>query len=443
MSRVKPFSLKAARHHYFVEQVYWFISMVLSATVSLRGSSEVMEITVELLGLEADVPYWTSGRMWLMRLGYDKLERAKEKGDDWVWIVDPMVVIGEQKCLLIFGSRLSELEFLDGALKHEDVEPIAVLPVRHSDGDVVFQQLEEGVKKTGVPRSIIGDQGSDLKKGVEKFCEKHPETSYIYDIKHKTANLLKKELGPEAEWKEYLRLCSETRSKVQQTRLAYLMPPEQRAKGRYMNVYQQIEWGIKALDVIENARAKGVKVKEAPEIEKKLGWLRGYRENLKEWRQLIEVTNQGEEFIRANGLYRGCEKDLAKQLAGTGEGERAKKLKQELERFVEGESKKAKEGEVLLGSSEVIESVIGKIKYVGGEQGKKGLTGMILSAAAMVSKTTEDVVKTALESVKTKDILKWRKKHLGQTMQAKRLKVFGRREKKGTKVASIEDASPA
>ena len=31
-------------------------------------------------------------------------------------------------------------------------------------------------EKTGVPREIIADHGSDLKLGIEKFCNQHKET---------------------------------------------------------------------------------------------------------------------------------------------------------------------------------------------------------------------------------------------------------------------------
>jgi hypothetical protein len=56
----------------------------------------------------------------------------------------------------------------------------------------VYEQLEDSVKKTGIPRQIVGDYGSDIKSGSEKFCNVHKETAYVYDIKHKTASVLKK-----------------------------------------------------------------------------------------------------------------------------------------------------------------------------------------------------------------------------------------------------------
>ena len=57
-------------------------------------------------------------------------------------------------------------------------------PVTKSNGEVVYQQLEAAGKQTGVPREIIGDHGSDLRAGVERFCRAPPKTCAVYDLKH-------------------------------------------------------------------------------------------------------------------------------------------------------------------------------------------------------------------------------------------------------------------
>jgi hypothetical protein len=137
------------------------------------------------LQLPLSYPSRFSGRLWLFRRGYYKLTRPKELADDWVWLVDHTVQLGAEKCLVILGIRLCNLPAPGDCLSHEDVEPIALFPVKQSNCEVVLQQLEDTLPKTGVPREIIGDKGSDLKSGVEKFCQEHRETCYVYDVKHK------------------------------------------------------------------------------------------------------------------------------------------------------------------------------------------------------------------------------------------------------------------
>jgi hypothetical protein len=195
-----------------------------------------------------------------------------------------------------------------------------------------------------------------------------------------------------------------------------------------MNIAQQIEWGSKTLKLVDEASLGGKKW--AGEMVEKLGWLREYRAELGEWGEMLAVVKGTEEFVRKQGLYQGAEKWLEKQLGAKQRGERARKVRQELVDFVASEAGKAKEGERLLGSSEVIESVIGKLKRVEGEPTARAMTSMILSVAAIVSKTSKEIVQKALAKVKTKKVLEWSKKHLGKTVQAKRREAFsgGRKE---------------
>lgn len=113
--------------------------------------------------------------------------------------------MGAEKCCVILGVRLRALASHERCLSHEDMEPIALCPVLQSNGAVVYQQLEDSIIKTGIPREILGDHGSDLQAGVERFCQHHPETCYIYDIKHKTALVVQHELHEEPRGQELTR----------------------------------------------------------------------------------------------------------------------------------------------------------------------------------------------------------------------------------------------
>ena len=216
-----------------------FISFVLSGCTRLRGASRVIDTMLSFLELRQSVPSWYSGLLWLLRLGYYKLHREQEHADDWIWIVDHTVQLGSEKCLVILGIRQSKLPQAELYLNHEDVEPIALLPVTHSNGEIVFRQLTQTVEKTGLPREIVGDHGTDIKSGIERFRQDHEQTCYIYDIKHKGAAILKRELKDDQHWSTFIQLAAQTSKRVQQTRLSALAPPNQRSKARYMNV---INW---------------------------------------------------------------------------------------------------------------------------------------------------------------------------------------------------------
>lgn len=373
--------------------------------------------------LPLSAPSWFSGRLWLFRLGYYKLTRSKEQADDWVWIIDHTVQLGAEKCFVILGIRLCNLPAPGSSLSHEDVEPIALCPVKQSNREVVFQQLEDTISKTGVPREIIGDNGSDLKSGVEKFCHEHQETCYVYDIKHKTAVVLKHELQKDEAWLEFSQLAAQTKKKVQQTSLAALAPPNQRTKARYMNVGILIQWGRDMLTFFDKQTDASSEF-DQEQLKKKLGGITMFREQFEEWGNLIQIITTTESFVRKHGLYHDSYLELRELLALFAHTERTKKACAQLLAFVAEESLKAKPNERLLGSSEVIESVFGKLKRMEQDQAKNGFTGLLLSISAMSSTTTGDVVQKAMETVPTEKVLAWCKENIGQSVQAKRREAF-------------------
>jgi len=114
---------------------------------------------------------------------------------------------------------------------------------------------ETAVQKTGVPREIISDHGSDLVVGIRQFCRQHPETSAIYDIKHQTAAVLKQELAQDAAWGEFTHLASQTKLAVQQTASAALAPPDHKTQARYLNVESLVHWGRAVLAWLDQAPA--------------------------------------------------------------------------------------------------------------------------------------------------------------------------------------------
>jgi hypothetical protein len=412
------------QHQYSVPQVLVVVSLVISAATSLRSAGRALAVIQECAGGVPESPSWSSTRLWLLRGGYYKLTRPKEHAEDWVWIVDHVVQMGQEKCLLIVGIRLSTVPAEGKYLTHRDVEPIAICPVTESNGEIVYQQLEEAWKQTGVvPREILSDHGSDLHKGSRQFCQAHPEPCCVSDLKHKVATVLKRELSKEPAWQEFSTGATHTIARVQQTTLAALAPPRQRRKARYMNVGELVAWGGRRLQYLD-ANESPQPDWDPQRVEQAVGWVRHYRRELEQWRQWIEVGTLTEQFVKAHGLSVGGALQLQQRLAEVGSVPRTQQLCAELIQFVSEEGAKAKAGERLVGSSEVIESIFGKWKRLEGEHPRSGLTGLVLALGAIVSQTTGEVIQEALESVPTKKVLAWCREKLGKTLQATRRTLF-------------------
>ena len=417
---VDEFTYAPARQQYSLGHITLFLDFVLSATISLRGAGRAMAFAMAVVSPPLASPSWSTGRLWLLRLGYYKLTQPQPHADDWVWLVDHTAQMGATTCLVIVGVRLSALPPDDYCLRHEQVEPLALFPVTQSNGQVVYEQLEQTLARTGVPREIVSDEGSQLHAGVSRFCRAHPETASISDIKHKTALVLKHDLQEDVEWARFCQLATDTRHHVQQTPLAALAPPNQRTKSRYMNIDRLVVWGERMLAFLDNPLRASPEGVDPAQIEVKYGWLRAFRQPLRQWGELLAIVTTTEDFVRTHGFYRHGHVDLEQQLAGLAQSARGKRVRHQLLGFVREQSFKAKAHERLVGSSEVLESVFGRFKQLEHEQVKSGFTGLLLSLAALVSTTTPEVIQMALEKVRTKEVVAWCKKTLGQSIQAQR-----------------------
>src|SRR5215213_9645708 len=108
--RLTPVEQQVPRgQQYAVGVVQRFVSFVLDGGASLRCAAGVLGLLGGATDPEESTPHWTTGRLWLLRIGLAALRRPKEIADDWAWMVDHSIQIGQCKCLVILGIRLSEL----------------------------------------------------------------------------------------------------------------------------------------------------------------------------------------------------------------------------------------------------------------------------------------------------------------------------------------------
>jgi hypothetical protein len=397
-----------------------FTQLVLQAGVSLRGASRVMALYDE----QEAAPHWTTGRLWLERLGLDQLTVALPRANDWAWLADHSVQLGQEKCLAILGIRLRDLPPLGECLRHEQMELIALVPRKSWTRQEVDDAFEEATERAGPPRVIVDDHGVDLSGGVSLFQERHPGTTEIYDIKHKGACILKHRLGKTPRWLRFLQLIGMTRCQTQQTELAFLSPGTPHAKSRFMNLENDLRWARRMLILLDDSPAAVTDHTSRGRLRKRVGWLTGFRREVHEWGDWWKTTDTVVKFINRRGIYRGVVDDLRLVLPTRRMGSSTKDVAAELTTFVAAESKKARPGERLPGSTEVLESCFGKFKNLERDQARGGFTSFVLALGAMLAKKTASAVASALKRSPTRAVHEWRQENLGQTLAGKRTLAF-------------------
>ena len=395
--------------------------LVVVAGVSLRAVSRVFEIFVAEQGPNAPAPSASGVRWWMQRMGLFALREPLEIANDWFYLIDHSVQIGTVKVCLILGARLSELPSPPRPLRQNDLRLLALIPTEKSNGTIVCQQLEQAALRTGIPREIASDHGSDVKSGSELFASTHPETVVIYDAAHHGACVLKRRFERDPHWADFVGRLGQTKSRIQQTPDAYLMSPSLRPKARYMNLASLLLWSVRILSLLARGDAGGSATARA---KARYGWMEKFRPAISEWSRWEATVRSSVAFVRVQGLYHCCDIDLQTHLRLRPTAERHARLEVEMCAFVQSQCQQAKPGERLVGSTEVIESVFGKWKNLERQESSSGVTTLVLSLGAVIGKWTPERVKLALEKTPTKNVVDWCDHNLPPSIQSMRRQAF-------------------
>ena len=375
---------------------------------------------------------WTTVRGWLMRLGWYALHRTLERAGDWAYLIDHTVQIGVVKCFAVVGIRLSRLPYPARCLQLEDLNLIALEPMSHSSAATVEKALEEAALRTGVPRLIVSDEGTDVRGGIERYRDAHhDQTVATCDLAHKGANLLRKLLEADELWSGYAARLGTTKAKLQQTSLACFASPTLRPKVRFMNLAAPLRWArwcLRALDqpwpaepTVSERQQSVLATIDREHLEARLGWLRDYREAIERWSQWHEVIQVVVRHVRRHGIERNTVATLRGRLAKLNLLPSAQAAAEEMIGFVADQATVLRPGvERLIASTEILESLFGNFKNLEQQQSGSGLTGLMLAIGAMVSTWRDQEIDEAFRATPWKAVETWIDNHLGPTVQSQR-----------------------
>jgi len=404
----------------------------LDAHVSLRGIGVVLsslrDLLCFLLGWRPlRLPFPTTIRTWLLRIGLFLLRRAVPKRSDWVWILDHTIRLGQHKCLLILGVSQQRFRNLPGALEHRDVVVLDLQVMTCCTGEVVADRFEKLAQRVGVPEQVVCDHGADLAKGVRLFQAKHPEVIDTYDVTHKLACLVKRVLEPAARWAEFLRRCTACLFQLQQSAGAFLLPATARSRSRYLNVGPPIAWARRMVTLLESpdlTEVAGLLGKGEAEtrsfLEEKVGWLREFRADVAHYDRLRDVVEQTQEEVKTRGMGATTAERVWQRLdAAVLDDPRLADFTSSVKSYLEEEGGKIPNGESWLGTSDVIESLFGKYKWLGEKAPYAEVGANVLALPVMTVDLTSELIHEALSTVSVQDVRDWQKSNIGRSTLSK------------------------
>lgn len=280
----------AIAHHYTIQTIQISVQQVIDGGNSFRSVSTTMKLLSE--NFELDSPHFSSIRKWVGRVGLYELYRKKAHRNDWIFIVDLTLELGQEKAMIVYGVTLEKYQEVivqeKRALKHTDGEILSLEVTATATGEFIQEKLELLSNEVGIQKN-------------------NPGVIYTYDVTHAMSNLLKQQLSQDETYQKFLDGCHQCRSKLQQTELAFLSPPSQRSQCRYFNIERLVIWGKQLLNAPLEVIVKLMPQADIPVIyqrlKDKLSWLINYEEPLKRWELMVFLTRSLETQVKIDGLH--------------------------------------------------------------------------------------------------------------------------------------------
>ena len=154
-------------------------------------------------------------------------------------------------------------------------------------------------------------------------------------------------------------------------------------------------------------------------FEQKLGWVAEYEKELIIYAQMNELVTIVEKQVKHNGLNQTSCEIFKNSIADISLSSRSQRLAMEISNYLREEGEQVHMGHTFLGTSDIIESIFGKYKYLSSESSISDIGKMILTIPVFTNELTCELIKTAMESVKALDVDEWADKLLGKSSLSK------------------------
>jgi hypothetical protein len=189
-----------------------------------------------------------------------------------------------------------------------------------------------------------------------------------------------------------------------------------------LNILTPETWKIERKNICQAASLGRRKFYE------KLGWLLSHRTDIQTYSEMLVLIDSIQTQIKSQGLHHQSLskwlESLAQPLSGRinthSMSPRVKKIQARIEEYLVDEVKKIPAKLILLGTSDVIESLFGKYKIFAQRRPIKELGASILLIPLSTIEITLDLVKEAMESISFIDVVDWAKSIFGSSMLSRR-----------------------
>lgn len=399
------------------------INLTVNCSVSFRSVPKILTLIADLfqqlaIPFQIKIPHFTTVINWTLRVGKYLLDRPSSPLlRPWICIVDHTIQVGTKKAFVVLKVPHENLK-PHGALTLKEVEVLYLKVQETCNGVIVSELLQDLFQKVGYPSQIVMDGGPDLNKGVRLLIEMAGKPLKVtYDVTHLIASLLKKKYQHHSLFNQLLADLSKTRNALQQTALAYLLPITGRAKARFLNLPSIAEWTKKILSLLDTIEPYRHQESEQQKIIHTFEWLLEFKDFLQDFWVEIQMLTQLQKLLKTTTLNDLSYKKALTLIAQIPD----RTLQAPLLDYLKTEFEFAKNTpHPILLTSDIIESLFGKYKYIAKPHAMSELNRMVLLLPTICEPITPELIEEAFNRTPHQQVTEWLHNEIGDTLLSKR-----------------------
>ena len=271
----------------------------------------------------------------------------------------------------------------------------------------------------GWPLQVVSDDGSDLKKGLKNILQTSRFSFKVTsDITHVIAKLLRKKYQHHERFTTLLAHLSQTKQKILQTSLAYLMPLKERSKARFLNLPSIAKWTKQIIAYLQSLPKPSEEDCDNQEhLLTTFSWLFDYQEFLTHFWTEIQILSEIQKIVKTTGLNDMSYKKVCPHVQMITDAE----LRKPLENYLKTEIEFARQiSHPILLTSDVIESLFGKYKYLAKPHSMSEINRMIFALPCSCQEITPELVKDAFSNISNQAVEQRCRQEISDTLLSKR-----------------------
>ena len=395
-------------HSYSLSVMQLSTTLTTLVGISFRAVSKLYKCLNIYLNLSLGTPSHTTVLNWTKKQGvYQFMEKEFYNQEEWVLIADESIQFGNKKLLLVLAVQEKRCN-TGQILTYSDMKP---LEKKVSDSWKSENVEAEILNQIGLQQIAycISDSGSNLTCAFKSLKCKH-----IPDVNHKFSQIVQSVFKDDPLFVGYTKALSSLRAQRSMSKIARIVPPNQRVMSRYMNLTPLFEWGRKMIVLLDKNQL-------IQEEKSALSFLKSYNEFIAETDHMIITLNKIQELLKNNGFNKKTLKKSLSLLSTLKSGNSLKVSKQVKEYLNDLASLKEK-GRTICCSSDIIESCFSKYKQVVKGNKSVGISDLSLCIAAMLGNINFDEVETrkAMETISMKRLKDWKDINVCKTLFAEK-----------------------